>query len=356
MQWRMDALNDKIKRFQSKFTKAATKSIQLEQLMTANILETRKKLKNVQQLSKKQLISQWMIENLINDLMDQAKMDKNQFKLDIEYFNLLDTIHQVFEIMMILAHEYGVELYAQIDDPKNLKYLKLFRGDKRRYIQIFLNFLSNAVKFTDRGGSVTLRISIVETQEMEVEDVSDEENQEINSSFLRGNHFNNYYLSLKMEVIDTGIGISEENVQKLFLDFNKLDDSSKRNKTGTGLGLSVCKKIVEQMGGSVNVNSVLNKGTTFKFNLATKSIVNSVDSITLKPKSAKKNPKIENKNFTTFVYKKMSQEHVTSFIDSYSEPLSKSSSIPSGSRSFDNNSQFNRLSNISLADGMRSPL
>ena len=58
-----------------------------------------------------------------------------------------------------------------------------------------------------------------------------------------------------MSVIDTGVGMSEEGVKKLFIDFNKLDENSQRNKQGTGLGLSICKKMIEQMGGSVSVKS-----------------------------------------------------------------------------------------------------
>jgi signal transduction histidine kinase len=72
-----------------------------------------------------------------------------------------------------------------------------------------------------------------------------------------------------MSVIDTGIGISEEGVKKLFIDFAKLDENSNRNAQGTGLGLSICKNIIEEMGGSVEVKSKIGEGTEFRLNIKT---------------------------------------------------------------------------------------
>jgi len=71
-------------------------------------------------------------------------------------------------------------------------------------------------------------------------------------------------------VIDNGVGMSQEGVGKLFVDFNKLDENSSRNKQGTGLGLSICKKIIEQMGGSVGVESEVGVGSEFIINVKTK--------------------------------------------------------------------------------------
>ena len=78
---------------------------------------------------------------------------------------------------------------------------------------------------------------------------------------------------MKISIIDTGIGISEEGINKLFVDFGKLNESSERNKGGTGLGLSICKKIIEQMGGSVKVTSKLGVGSEFIINIKMKCIV-----------------------------------------------------------------------------------
>lgn len=79
-----------------------------------------------------------------------------------------------------------------------------------------------------------------------------------------------------MSVIDTGIGISEEGIKKLFIDFAKLDENSNRNTQGTGLGLSICKNIIEEMGGSVEVKSKVGKGTEFRLNIKTHCLVRAV--------------------------------------------------------------------------------
>jgi signal transduction histidine kinase len=85
------------------------------------------------------------------------------------------------------------------------------------------------------------------------------------------------FLNIKISVIDTGLGISEEGLKKLFIDFGKLDENSTRNRKGTGLGLSICKQIVEQMGGSVDVKSQLGKGTEFIVNIKAKCKVETVE-------------------------------------------------------------------------------
>lgn len=77
-------------------------------------------------------------------------------------------------------------------------------------------------------------------------------------------------------MIDTGIGITEEGLKKLFIDFSKLDENSKRNSQGTGLGLSICKNIIEQMGGSVDVKSAIGEGTEFLINVKMNCIVQNV--------------------------------------------------------------------------------
>ena len=86
-----------------------------------------------------------------------------------------------------------------------------------------------------------------------------------------------YYISYELKIIDTGIGISDEGLSKLFIDFGKLDENASRNKTGTGLGLSICKKIIEQMGGRVSVESKIGSGTTFTLHLNSKCLIKDDD-------------------------------------------------------------------------------
>ena len=93
-------------------------------------------------------------------------------------------------------------------------------GDQRRFLQILSNFLSNSLKFTNPGGSVSVKLQIIDQQ---VIDPSES------------------YISLRLSVEDTGIGMSEEGVKGLFIDFGRLAENENRNKSGTGLGLSICK-------------------------------------------------------------------------------------------------------------------
>ena len=144
---------------------------------------------------------------------------------------------------------------------------------------MLLNFMSNALKFTNKDGCITVKIQIVDHQskktlsedspligqrtetlmDLDAKDLDDyfeknmkslekhkvdEESDSIRSGDKR-------FVQLQLSIIDTGIGISEEGLKKLFMDFSKLDENSKRNASGTGLGLSICKNIIEQMGGKV---------------------------------------------------------------------------------------------------------
>ena len=93
-------------------------------------------------------------------------------------------------------------------------------GDERRFLQILSNFLSNSLKFTNPGGSVTVKLKILDEQV-----ITEAES----------------YISLELNVVDTGIGMSEEGVKSLFIDFSRLAENENRNKGGTGLGLSICK-------------------------------------------------------------------------------------------------------------------
>lgn len=117
-----------------------------------------------------------------------------------------------------------------------------------------MNFLSNALKFTDKHGRITVLVKVLESQ---VTKEIDAENTEM-------------YISLQLSILDTGVGISQEGLSNLFIDFGKLEEGSSRNRQGTGLGLSICKNIIERMGGSVSVKSTLGKGTEFKVIFKTK--------------------------------------------------------------------------------------
>lgn len=103
-----------------------------------------------------------MVENLINDLLDLAKLENNSFNINNEYFDLTKTIYEAFQIISYQATANNIELEAEIDDPKNMHILKHIYGDERRFLQILLNFLSNSLKFSMEGGKVKVRVNIMD--------------------------------------------------------------------------------------------------------------------------------------------------------------------------------------------------
>ena len=111
---------------------------------------------------KTQLFSSNMMENLINDLLDLAKLESNSFNISSEYFDLSALICDAFQMMGYKADDSKVKLRAEIDNKKNLDLLENVYGDQRRFTQILSNFLSNSLKFTNPGGSVTVRLEILD--------------------------------------------------------------------------------------------------------------------------------------------------------------------------------------------------
>ena len=195
------------------------------------------------------MFSQKMMENLINDLLDLAKIENDSFNISSEYFDLGSLIFEAFHMMAYKAADAKVSLTAEIDEKQNLDLLANIYGDQRRFLQILSNFLSNSLKFTNPGGKITVKLQVLGKQV-----IKDSES----------------YISLKLSVDDTGIGMSEEGVKGLFIDFGRLAENEGRNKSGTGLGLSICKQIIEKMGGSVDVKSQLGVGSQFIINLKLK--------------------------------------------------------------------------------------
>jgi PAS domain S-box-containing protein len=170
---------------------------------------------------------------LINDILDLSKIESGRFTLEQIPFDLEDLVEGTLEMMAPRAHMKDVGLFARIAPDTPLSLL----GDPTRLQQVMINLLGNAVKFTQRG-EIVMNVA--------PERVSD-------------------VAHLRFDVSDTGIGIPAAKLDAIFEDFTQADSSTTRRFGGTGLGLGIARRLVECMGGRLTVSSVLDQGSTFRF-------------------------------------------------------------------------------------------
>ncbi|WP_347158789.1 PAS domain S-box protein [Pontibacter chitinilyticus] len=173
---------------------------------------------------------------IINDILDIAKIEAGRLDLEQIPFNVCDTMQAAFQTLIYKAEEKGLTFLAE---PLHLEQPVLL-GDPYRLNQVLINFLNNAIKFTEQG-SVTLSTRVL------AEDAEQ--------------------LTLEFAVTDTGIGIPEEKQNYIFEGFTQAYSSTTRKYGGTGLGLSICKNLVEMQGGLITVDSIVGEGSTFRFSL-----------------------------------------------------------------------------------------
>ncbi|MHB8762899.1 MAG: PAS domain S-box protein [Deferrisomatales bacterium] len=176
--------------------------------------------------------------DVVNDVLDLSKMEAGRFDFVEEAFNLRDVTEKVTRSLGLRAHQKGLELTGHI--PFSVP--TAIVGDPARLRQVLVNLLGNAIKFTERG-DVHLAVRRVEPAAEGSEGV----------------------VSLRFSVRDTGIGIPREKLGLLFQSFQQVDSSSTRRHEGTGLGLFISRRIVEQMGGRIEVESVEGEGSAFSF-------------------------------------------------------------------------------------------
>lgn len=174
---------------------------------------------------------------IINDILDFSKLEAGKLQLEHIPFSLRDTLNETMHLLGPSAHDKQLELSLQVDAAVP-DYLT---GDPMRLQQVLTNLTGNAIKFTERG-NVDVRV---------------EQTGAPNGSKVR----------LRVLIRDTGIGISEEQQRQLFQAFNQADSSISRRYGGTGLGLVITQKLVQQMGGQIRFESELGKGSVFSFNL-----------------------------------------------------------------------------------------
>ena len=178
---------------------------------------------------------------LVNNLLDFSRIEANKMTLYQEPFHLEEEINQLVAIHALTGQEKMVRVLSEIDP--SIRH-KQYLGDVHRLRQVLINLLGNALKFTEKG-EVLLRV--------------------FPEDDLGGD-------KLRFEVRDTGIGIAEKDIAALFQPFSQVDSSSTRRYGGSGLGLSICARLVQLMGGEIGVHSLPGKGTTFWFTIRLKCL------------------------------------------------------------------------------------
>ncbi|TNV74053.1 hypothetical protein FGO68_gene9792 [Halteria grandinella] len=173
------------------------------------------------------------LQNVIEDALDVSRIENNKFALFIEEFNIRDVVAQVCDVMKFQFTQKGLEFKCEIAQDVPV----LVNSDQKRYKQVLFNLMGNAQKFTFQGAiSVKIDYDIITRV-------------------------------LKTTVIDTGIGMSQEELKKLFRFFGTLQKSKNINRNGMGLGLTISKMIVRQLGGEITVQSTQQVGSEFSFSI-----------------------------------------------------------------------------------------
>ncbi|OHD81735.1 MAG: hypothetical protein A2355_07520, partial [Spirochaetes bacterium RIFOXYB1_FULL_32_8] len=173
--------------------------------------------------------------DIINDILDFSKLESGKFTISPSSCNVKSNITSIIHTYSIQSLKKGVELLYQIDD----SIPEFIIADSTRLRQVLINLISNAIKFTDQG-SVFLRIQ---------------------------KKLKNNVAMLHFSIEDTGLGISPEKMSLLFEKFTQIENKNTKKYKGSGLGLVICKSLVELMGGTIHVSSRLSQGSTFSFEI-----------------------------------------------------------------------------------------
>ena len=198
---------------------------------------------------------------IINDILDMSKIEANKLELSPVEFDFEDMLRRVINVLSFRIDEKQQKFKVNIDSAIP----KILIGDDQLLAQVITNLLGNAIKFTPDGGSISIDTSFM--------------GEEKNVSTVR------------IAITDTGIGISEEQQSRLFNSFQQAESGTTRKFGGTGLGLVISKSIIEMMGGTIWIDSELEKGSTFSFSFQAKRGVS----------AQKQQPKIEPEPEKTFI-------------------------------------------------------
>ncbi|MCI0371612.1 MAG: ATP-binding protein [candidate division NC10 bacterium] len=185
---------------------------------------------------------------LINDILDLSKVEAGEMVLRLEPFSVAAALGDVHTVMKPLAAEKNLELAATVEPD-----VELLTADPTRFKQILYNLLTNAVKFTPEGGQVRVTVRRVGSPPADYPPMPLPPAAPEPAPYL------------EVAVTDSGIGIAPKDQERIFEDFQQLESSLARRHQGTGLGLSLTRKLVEMHGGRIWVESELGKGSTFRF-------------------------------------------------------------------------------------------
>ncbi|WP_077035843.1 HAMP domain-containing sensor histidine kinase [Pelomonas sp. KK5] len=180
---------------------------------------------------------------IINDLLDVAKIEAGRLQIEEHSFSLHDALREALSPLLLTAHEKGIHLQAMLQPgvPPRV------RGDALRLRQVLVNLVGNALKFTDKDGEVRVEVQPAGTAATDAAPDA---------------------LRLRFLVQDSGIGMTPEQIAQVFDPFTQADGSITRRYGGTGLGLTIVKRLVALMGGSVRVESSPGEGSCFSFEIA----------------------------------------------------------------------------------------
>jgi PAS domain S-box-containing protein len=175
--------------------------------------------------------------SLINDILDISKVEAGRMELELSTFSVPALLESTLALVRERAKRNGVQLMTEIDPQCGE-----FTADERKVKQVLLNLLSNAVKFTPRGGQVVLKTSVIDN-------------------------------TMNISVRDTGVGIAQEDQEKVFEEFYQAGGDYSRKREGTGLGLALAKRYVELHGGHIWVESIVGRGSLLTFSLPARAHV-----------------------------------------------------------------------------------
>jgi signal transduction histidine kinase len=184
--------------------------------------------------------------DLINDILDLSKIEAGQLELRIEQFDLRESIEQTVAVLKPNAEKKGLVLFNEVHGD-----VRSWIGDRRRIEQILINLISNAIKFTERG-QISVRVDVIKPYTATTSQV--------------------YNSAVQIRIKDTGIGIKPEHMSVLFQPFRQIDSGLSRQHEGTGLGLTICRRLASLLNGEILTSSEWQKGSEFTIILPMKEI------------------------------------------------------------------------------------